>query len=331
MCSSNVADLSKILVIQTAFIGDAILASAALESLHKKFPRSELHLLVRNGNESLFEGHPYLKKVWVWNKKENKLSNLLKLTREIRKERFGWIINLHRFASSGFITAFSKAIVKSGFDKNPFSSFFTYKAKHEIGNGKHEVERNHSLLAKFVDDTFSRPRLYPTAAQRAKIGAYTQTPFVCMAPASVWFTKQLPKQKWVELCNSITDKKIYLLGAKSDETLCAEIKNASTNKNIEILCGKFSLLESCALMEKAQMNYVNDSAPLHLASSVNAPVTAFFCSTVPEYGFYPLSDNSRIISATPPPPCRPCGLHGFKTCPKGHFSCGNSVHIQGLS
>ena len=63
----------KILVIQTAFIGDAILASAALESIHKKFPQTELHILVRNGNETLFENHPYLKKVWVWNKKENKI------------------------------------------------------------------------------------------------------------------------------------------------------------------------------------------------------------------------------------------------------------------
>jgi len=324
------ADLSKILVIQTAFIGDAILASAALESLHKKFPKSELHILVRNGNESLFEGHPYLKKVWVWNKKENKIRNLFNLIREIRKERFGWIINFHRFASSGLITAFSKAQVKSGFDKNPFSSRFTYKVKHEIGNGKHEVERNHALLAKFVDDAFSKPRLYPTAAHRAKIEKYIQEPFVGMAPASVWFTKQLPKAKWIELCNSIKDKTIYLLGAKSDEALCNEIKNASSNKNIVVLCGKLSLLESCALMAKAEMNYVNDSAPLHLASSVNAPVTAFFCSTVKEFGFYPLSDNSRIVEAVPPPPCRPCGLHGFKACPKGHFSCGNTIHVHDL-
>jgi len=324
-------DFKKILVVQTAFIGDAILASAALESLHKKFPGAELHLLVRNGNETLFEGHPYLKKVWVWNKKEGKLTNLFKLIGEIRKEKFDWLVNFHRFASSGFLTAFSKAKIKSGFDKNPFSAIFTYKVKHEIGNGKHEVERNHSLLKQFVDEPFSKPRLYPTHTNFEKIKNYTNTPYVCMAPASVWFTKQLPKQKWVELCDLIKDKTIYLLGAPGDETLCNEILKQvqdDKKKNIEILCGKLSLLDSCALMEKAEMNYVNDSAPLHLASSVNAPVTAFFCSTVPEFGFYPLSDHSKIVSADPPPSCRPCGLHGYRECPKGHFSCGNSIHIQ---
>ena len=58
------SQFKKILVIQTAFIGDAILATGVLESIHKKFPEAELHLLVRNGNESLFEKHPYLKKVY---------------------------------------------------------------------------------------------------------------------------------------------------------------------------------------------------------------------------------------------------------------------------
>ena len=324
--------LKKILVIQTAFIGDAILASAALESIHVKFPQAELHILVRNGNESLFENHPYLKKVWVWNKKENKIKNLFSLIGEIRKEKFDWLINLHRFASSGLITFLSKAKITCGFDKNPFAFSFTYKVKHVIGDGSHEVQRNHLLLEKYVDGNFSKPKLYPSAAQQEKIKRYTQTPFVCMAPASVWFTKQLPKHKWIELCNLISQgKPIYLLGAKGDEALCNEILKQvqdDKKKNITILCGKLSLLESCALMQHAQMNYVNDSAPMHLASSVNAPVTAFYCSTVKDFGFYPLSDNSKIIETTSPLACRPCGLHGFKECPQKHFKCAEEIVVS---
>ncbi len=319
----------KILVIQTAFIGDAILASAALESIHKQFPNAELHILVRKGNESLYEQHPYLKKVWVWDKKDNKIKNLFKTISGIRKEKFDWLINLHRFASSGLITVLSKAKVTCGFDKNPFSFLFTYRVKHNIGDGSHEVQRNHLLLKKYVDADFSKPKLYPSIANFENVSAYTKSSFVCMAPASVWFTKQLPKHKWVELFNKINpNTTIYLLGAKGDEALCEEIKNASTHKNSKVLCGKLSLLDSCALMSKAEMNYVNDSAPLHLASSVNANVTAYFCSTVPAFGFYPLSDNSKVVEATPAPPCRPCGLHGYKVCPQKHFKCGNDIVIE---
>ena len=153
--------------------------------------------------------------------------------------------------------------------------------------------------------------------------------YVCMAPASVWFTKQLPFHKWVALCDLMDSyTTVYLLGAKSDEALCLKIKNESKHQHITVLCGRLSLLESCALMEKAKMNYVNDSAPLHLASSVNAPVTAFFCSTVKEFGFYPLSDQTTIKEAIPAPSCRPCGLHGYKSCPHKHFKCGNDIPIN---
>ena len=78
------------------------------------------------------------------------------------------------------------------------------------------------------------------------------------------------------------------------------------------------------------MNYVNDSAPMHLCSSVNAPVTAIFCSTVPSFGFGPLSENSRIIETKEELSCRPCGLHGFKTCPKGHFQCAESIMTENV-
>ena len=44
----------NILFIQTAFIGDAILASAVIESWAKHLPDSNIDLLVRKGNEALF-------------------------------------------------------------------------------------------------------------------------------------------------------------------------------------------------------------------------------------------------------------------------------------
>ena len=45
---------NKILVIQTAFIGDAILATGLLEKLHESYPQAQIDYLVRKGNEPLF-------------------------------------------------------------------------------------------------------------------------------------------------------------------------------------------------------------------------------------------------------------------------------------
>lgn len=73
------------------------------------------------------------------------------------------------------------------------------------------------------------------------------------------------------------------------------------------------------------MNYVNDSAPLHIASAMNAPVTAIFCSTVPAFGFGPLRENGRVVETLEKLDCRPCGLHGHQACPKGHFKCALGI------
>jgi heptosyltransferase-2 len=97
------------------------------------------------------------------------------------------------------------------------------------------------------------------------------------------------------------------------------------------LSGKLSLLESAAIIKYAEMNYVNDSAPLHLASAMNAKVTSVFCSTVYEFGFGPLSENARLIQTNLKLDCRPCGLHGHKTCPKKHFKCAYSIKTDQLT
>ena len=83
-------------------------------------------------------------------------------------------------------------------------------------------------------------------------------------------------------------------------------------------------------MTNATMNYVNDSAPMHMASAMNAPTTAIFCSTIPDFGFGPLSDQARIVETDENLECRPCGLHGFKKCPEGHFKCANTIDTESL-
>lgn len=313
----------KILVAQTAFIGDAILATGILEKLHKTYPDSQIDYLVRKGNDSLFKSHPFINKLLVWNKQEGKYKNLIKLLKEIRADKYDYVVNVQRFANSGFLTTFSKAKVKIGFNKNPWSWAFDKKVPHDVNNGLHEVERNQLLIESIAPGIAEKPKLYPSDADFAKVEPLKVEKYICLAPASVWFTKQLPKKKWIELISKIPSGiKIYLLGAPSDKSLCEEIINAADYQSVVNLCGELNLLQSAALMKDAQMNYVNDSAPMHLASSMNASTAAIFCSTIPEFGFGPLSNDSHVIQIEENLSCRPCGLHGKKACPQEHFDCG---------
>lgn len=319
----------KILIIQTAFIGDVILATALIEKIHAFLPESEIDFLLRKGNEALLLGHPKLRKVHIWNKKEGKQKNLSRLIRAIRKEKYDVVINIQRHFSMGLLTAFSGAKRRIGFDKNPLSFLFSKKITHLFGGGLHEVQRNQMLIEDFTDEQAAMPQLYPSQADFERVSSYKTTNYYCMAPASVWFTKQFPREKWAKLCDTLpASQAIYLLGAPTDTALCEWIKAQSTHPQVHILAGKISLLESAALMKEASMNYVNDSAPMHLSSAMNAPTTAIYCSTTPEFGYGPLSEVHKIIETNTKLPCRPCGTHGKKTCPKGHFKCAYDIQIE---
>ena len=312
-----------------------VLATGIVEKLHSSFPDAEIDFLLRKGNEGLFERHPFLKRILIWNKKDGKYKNLLRLLKQIRTTGYDKVINLQRFGASGFLTAFSGAKEKRGFEKNPFSFFFTKSFPHDITSNKgekyrHEMERNHSMIADFTDAKPMKPHLYPSEKDFEKVKDYISSSYITVAPASVWFTKQFPKEKWTEFLDNVVNEKVYMLGGKADVNLCSEIASKSQNKNIEILAGKLSYLETVALMKTAKMNYTNDSAPMHFASSVNAPVAAIFCSTIPEFGFGPLSDESYIIEDRENLICRPCGLHGRRNCPLGHFKCGYDIQIKEL-
>lgn len=323
--------MKNILVIQTAFLGDVILATSLIEKIKECFPGAAITMLVREGNESLLKNHPFLNEVLVWQKKSGKIKNLYSLIMDVRQRKFDTVITLHRFLSSGLITLLSGAKIKIGFDKNPLSFTFSHTAVHVIGDGSHEVERNAQLIRDWCSSDTPRPKLYPSAADYELMLEYKKEKYVTMAPASVWMTKQLPIQKWIEMISRAKNGlKIYLLGAPGDQQLCDQIIESAGNTNAVNLAGRISLLQSAALMKDAEMNYVNDSGPLHIASSMNAPVTAFFCSTVPAFGFGPLSDNSTIVETKVILNCRPCGLHGKSNCPEDHFKCGTTIITPSL-
>ena len=168
------------------------------------------------------------------------------------------------------------------------------------------VSFTQSLVSHLTDRNISKTRLYPTPADKKNIAGYIADNFITISPGSVWFTKTVPAYKWIELIqkykNDSPETVIYLLGSKAESGLGDEIISKSGHGKITNLAGKLSFLESTALMEKAVMNFVN--------------------------GFGPLSDNSRIVETDLKLNCRPCGIHGYRSCPMTHFKCAHSIEVN---
>lgn len=324
----------KILIIQTAFIGDTILASHFARAVKETYPDSEIHFFLRKGNESVIQGLSTITKTWIWDKQGGKTRNLWKLIGELRNIKFDLVFNLHRHFNSGLVAAMMKSPVKIGFKQNPLSFFYTTRINHQIPDprGYHEVQRNLELIPGYkIADNPKRYKPELPLAQKNfdNVAGFVNDNYFVVAPASVWFTKAWSEHKYRELTGELTKLgKVYFIGAPSDKELCDRIRKDFPDS--ENLCGQLNLLDSAALMKNARRVFVNDSAPLHLASCVNAKTTAIFCSTVPAFGYTPLADDSVVVDVGDKLACRPCGLHGYKACPLGHFKCSLDIEVKAV-
>lgn len=326
------ASSKTILIIQTAFIGDTILASHFARAVKEQYPDSKIHFFLRKGNESVIQGLPTIEKTWVWDKAGGKTKNLMRLISELRKIKFDMVFNLHRHFNSGLVATMMKSPVKIGFKQNPMSMFYTKRINHQIPDprGWHEVQRNLELIPEFkISDNqkLYKPELPISQKNYDKISQHNTGEYFVIAPASVWFTKAWSEIKYRELTSELVKRgKVLFIGANSDKELCDRIRKDFPNT--ENLCGQLNLLDSAALMKNAKRVFVNDSAPLHLASCVNAKTTAIFCSTVPAFGYTPLADDSIVVDVGDKLACRPCGLHGHQACPLGHFKCSLDIDVD---
>lgn len=318
----------KILVIQTAFLGDAILTLPMIQKLKEKYSDSEISVLCIPSTKEIFDSSNSVDDVLVYDKKKTQKSfpNLLKLFRLIRKRKYNIIYSPHRSAKSTFITFFSGAESTFGFNIAGLS--FLYKTRINYQKNNHEVARNLDLIGFDTsgDNWKILPEININPEIREKINNFSvvveNNKIVAIAPGSVWKTKIYPDKYFIDLIKLLIIDKyfIILIGGKEDEILCKGIEKLFSSQ-VKSFSGQLTVRESVALLRHCSFLISNDSAPTHIGMIADIPVATIYCSTVPAFGFYPYNKFSNYISYDELD-CKPCGIHGYKECPLKTFDCG---------
>lgn len=318
--------MKKILVIQTAFIGDAILTLPLIQFLKTKYDNCQITVLAIPSTSLIFESSDYISNVITYDKKgkEKSLIAYFNLIKKIRKNNFDEIYSPHRSIRSTLISFFSGAKVTVGFDIADFS--FLYKKKIKYEKEHHEVKRN-LALADFnfqENDWKILPSINYDKIDKSKVEQIitTDKKIIAIAPGSVWQTKIYPKEYFIEIAKNLISKNYFiaLIGGSEDFSLCEDIKS-KIKENIISLAGKLSLIESIYFLTKCEALICNDSSPTHMAMIADISVLTIYCSTIPNFGFYPYNQKGKFISYDNLE-CKPCGIHGHKTCPIKTFDCG---------
>ena len=327
----------KILIIQTAFIGDAILTLPMLERLRQLNPDSEIDVLTTPKTEEIFTAAEYVDNVIVMDKKGKHRGfwTLNKFIKEIKQNGYSKVYSPHRSFRSAYITLKLGTKNSYGFDNSSLK--YVYKSLVKYNQQHHEVQRNLELIGDNVENDCwkIKPEINFSEEIRRTVKEIMSTnriaeDFIAVAPGSVWETKRYPKEHYKELITLLIDKKetVVLMGSKEDKNLCDEISLSVGDKVIN-LAGEFSIIESIWFLSKAKILITNDSAPTHFGMCADIPVLTIYCSTVPEFGFYPYNKTSRYISYDDLD-CKPCGIHGYDKCPINTFECGKKLSAHNI-
>lgn len=327
----------RILVIQTAFIGDAILTLPMLEKLKQRFPQSEVDVLTIPPTEEIFSAAEYVNNVIVMDKKgkHKGIRALGKFIKDLKKYNYTKIYSPHRSFRSAYITLKLGVNETYGFDssslKYAFRNLIHYNQHH------HEVQRNLELIGENIrgDNWKIEPKITFSENVRNTVNQKLSSQkiigkFIAIAPGSVWQTKCYPEENFRGLIKLLTDKNetVLLIGSKADKKLCDGIASGFDD-NVKNFAGEFSVVESIYLLKNAKLLITNDSAPTHFGMCANIPVLTIYCSTVPAFGFYPYNNNSRYISYDDLD-CKPCGIHGYNKCPIKTFVCAGKLSVQAV-
>ena len=309
--------MNRILIYQTAFLGDLVLTSPLIKSVKKTFPDSELTLMTRKGLGRVFEGFKYLDRII-----EREDRNLIKLSKTVKEFNFDIVLSPHRSHRTSLALFLSGIKERVGFDISGFSFLYTKKVKYER---KHEIERNLDLLKAVSENPVMdrKPELpmnssfYLKTLERFSLKEKT---YVTLSPGSEWETKRWIPEYFAEVGNHFFNRgfKIVILGSKSEKSICKTVSSRIPG-SID-LSGETGIDELIAIIKGAKLSITNDSAPAHIASSFETPVVTIFGSTVKDFGFYPYGKRSAIAEVKNLY-CRPCGIHGRRKCPEKHFKC----------
>jgi heptosyltransferase-2 len=320
----------KILIVQTAFIGDVILATPLAEAAQLMFPGSRIDFMVIPAAANLLEKNPFVHQMVIFDKRgrQRGIKALLKLAADLRKEHYNLALVPHRSLRSALLVWLARIPQRIGFRRSAGRWLFTHRVPYLQ---KHEVERNLDLL-RALDAAIPLPApriIWDDADTRMVDSFFNDARGWCcaLAPGSVWATKRWPADGFAELARRLiaeTEAVIYLIGGPSDAELCARLAHEIGNKCINT-AGKLTLRQSAALLDRCQILVSNDSSPTHLGVATRCKVITIFGPTVPAFGFAPFGDGHIVIEKNLS--CRPCSRHGGHRCPLGTHACMLEISV----
>jgi len=314
----------KILVLRYRFIGDTILTVPFLRNLRRAYPDAQIDMVVGPVSGEVLTDCPYIDNLIVFDttrkfRYENtgqEKRSFFSYVKLFKAQKYDKAYVLKRSFSSAALAFLSGIKERIGFNTEHRRFLLTKRVSY-IKN-RHEVECFLDVLRADnipVSDNYLENWVNETAEN--KINEIFQNLNISDGKKALIHAtsgnifKQWPLEYFAELIKYLSNKKgiqIFYTGTTNDTKVYEQI-HSMINEDLKVnpinLCGKLSLLESTALINKLDFAVGSDSGTLHIAASLNKPVFGIYGPMNPKkwqaFGniHYPIYSDL---------PCVPCEL-----------------------
>ncbi len=312
---------ARILVIRLRSMGDIVLLTPALRLLKEWRPDLHVSLLLESRFGELVEGNPDVEEVLEpgegagW----NKIASWFRAARELRRRRFSICLNLHGGPTSTFLTRWSGAGSKVGFEHfraRRVYQFLVPDARTILNQSTvHTAEHQASALfwLGLPRREVPRARLFVAPAraawwrkERASLGIAVDRDYAVLHPTALYATKQWAPENFARLGAYLEREAgflpLYSCGPGERPVLDSVEQAAGTP--IRRLEGA-SLGEYGAALAEARLFIGNDSGPAHMAAALERPgVVIFGSSSSAIWGPWPRKGSGVVVQNFYP--CNPC-------------------------
>jgi heptosyltransferase II len=320
----------KIIVVNTAFLGDVILSLPLCAALRSAYPASTIEFVTTPSAAPIVELCEQVDSVVEFDKrgKHKSLRASKALASSLDSDNDTLVICPHKSIRTAWFVKNIKA--RNIVTYSDGATRFVATATVPYDTAQHDADRQLSLLQALhpnIGYTKSHPNCSVNFRSNileellpSQIRSLKPSPYIVLAPGSAWNTKKWGNHNYfkvAEMCAKL-GYRVVVVGSASEA-------GVTQNEFIVDLCGKTSLPELVSVISQSSVVVANDSAPVHIASLLNTPTIALFGPTIPEFGFAPFSKPSVVIE-NHHLSCRPCSMHGASKCPINTHECMTSIN-----
>jgi len=292
----------KVLIVQLGRIGDTVLTTPLFKVLKEKIENLELHVLSGRNNYHFLLEHPFIDKVFIYDKK---IISSLKMISSIRKNEYDFWIDIkdHSSTESMLLAKLGKAKTKIGFngEKHIFDidPHTEYKSKFE-----HYVEvalRPVKYLSIHLEDRRIRPNLFENDKSKQKLTQFLSMNnidhYYCLNNSATAYSRMLQKEKWEVLLNQIDQEGRKCLIISDPKAVASAKELASKYKNI-FYYPTTSIVDVFSVVKNSELVITVDTSIVHIASAFNKTQLCFYTNLPNKIiEFSPLSDRYKLVKS----------------------------------